>query len=357
MWRSIAVVWLLWTVSLFLASLANFYDLRNQGSQSNLQAQLWKFLLLLLPWPLLSSGLIVYFSRLPSKIAWQQVGRIFLFLVLVFLPVHVIYEHTVYAFRIYKHQPDWLEIMQLVSPLQIWVDVMLLLFTLSAHLAVNYWQRSQQQLMMASHSRQQVLALKLVQLRAHLEPYFLLSALEGIENLLISAERPMATRALARLSDLLRYVLASSQETELSIADEFGFLKDYLSLQNLGFGNHLQTTWSLEERDWSAAQIPPLLLYPLFDYAIRNMQAALRVAQGSMRIRAEIVECVLSMSVDFSGDAKQTMLITEELEALQQRLELLHGSKASIRFLQYQASAALPHGVELRFPLTEMSDA
>lgn len=355
--RSIVIVWLLWTVLLFLATFANLYDLRNVGVSVNIQRQLFKFFVILVPWPLLSTGLMLYFSTLRSGIRWQLALKIFIVLMLVFLPVHIIYEHAFLAFRINKREPSWDDIVQILSPMQIWVDVMVLLFTLSAHLAFSYWRRSRQQLMIASQSRQDILALKLMQLRSHLEPYFLFSSLEGIENLLINAEGPMATRALARLSDLLRYVLESSQETEISIDNEIRFIRDYLNLQNLRFADRLQIEWVLEERDWSAHQIPPLLLYPLFDYAVRNMQADLQHTSGQLRVRASVVQNVLHLSLDFSADPEQPTVMTEELQAAQQRIALLQGKDAAIRFVRHPASDALAHGVILDFPLSELSDA
>jgi LytS/YehU family sensor histidine kinase len=282
--------------------------------------------------------------------------KILLVLILIFLPVHIMYEHAFLAYRINKHQPSWHEVMQLLSPLQVWVDVMVLLFTFSAHLAFSYWQRSRQQMLIAIQSRQDILALKLLQLRSHLEPYFLFSSLEGIENLLINAEGPMATRALARLSDLLRYVLESSQETEISIDSEIRFLRDYLSLQNLRFADRLQLEWILEERDWSAHQVPPLLLYPLFDYAVRNMQANLQHTNGRMRVQVSIVQSVLHLALDFSADAGQLPVVTEELQAAQQRITLLQGKDAAIRFVRHAESGVFAYGITLDFPLSELSD-
>jgi two-component system sensor histidine kinase AlgZ len=356
LWRSIAVVWLLWTALLFLATFANLYDLRNVGVATNIQRQLFKFFVLLLPWPLLSTGLMLYFASLRQSVHWRLSLKILLVLILIFLPVHIMYEHAFLAYRINKHQPSWHEVMQLLSPLQVWVDVMVLLFTFSAHLAFSYWQRSRQQMLIAIQSRQDILALKLLQLRSHLEPYFLFSSLEGIENLLINAEGPMATRALARLSDLLRYVLESSQETEISIDSEIRFLRDYLSLQNLRFADRLQLEWILEERDWSAHQVPPLLLYPLFDYAVRNMQANLQHTNGRMRVQVSIVQSVLHLALDFSADAGQLPVVTEELQAAQQRITLLQGKDAAIRFVRHAESGVFAYGITLDFPLSELSD-
>ncbi|MFZ6799041.1 histidine kinase [Undibacterium sp. Di24W] len=357
LWRSIAVVWLLWTVLLFLATFANLYDLRNVGVATNIQRQLFKFFVVLLPWALLSTGLTLYFASLRESIQWRLALKILLFLMLVFLPVYIIYEHAFFAYRLNKHEPSWDEIVQRFSPMQMWVDVMFLLCILSAHLTSSYWQRSRQQLMIASQSRQDILALKLLQLRSHLEPYFLFSSLEGIENLLINAEGPMATRALARLSDLLRYVLESSQETAISIDSEFRFTKDYLSLQNLRFADRLKVEWTQEARDWSAHQIPPLLLYPLFDYAVRNMQGNLQNAEGHIRVQVGIVRNVLHLALDFSADAGHVPTMTEELQAAQLRIALLQGKDAAISFVRHSDSEVFAHGIILDFRLPELSDA
>lgn len=358
LWRPLLIVWVLWCVFLFLATFANLYDLRHAGSHITFQTQLIKFLAILLPWPVLSSGLLIYFAAKNANkgIAWSQIVRLVLFLVLVFLPLHVVYEHAFFVAYIRRQALNWEAIVQALSPLQIWVDVMVLLFILSAHLALQYWQHGRQQLHIASQSQQEVLRLKLLYLRTHLEPYFLLSSLEGIENLVVNADTPMATRALARMSDLLRYVLESAQETNISVESEIRFLRDYLDLQNLACANCLQLQWEFDGHDWSAIQIPPLLLYPLFDYAVRHRQVTSKDQASPMLVRIALEQSMLCVSIDFNA-ASPILSSTEELEAARQRIALLHADVAAIDLMTQAAPTRLSHRIRLIYPITELDDA
>lgn len=107
---------------------------------------------------------------------------------------------------------------------------------------------------------------RLLALRGQLEPHFLFNALNAISALVRSDDKRVALGAIGNLSELLRYALQASEQERVTLADECGFVSDYLALQKLRYGDRLQVRIDgLEE-----AEVPPLLLQPLIENALRH---------------------------------------------------------------------------------------
>jgi two-component system, LytTR family, sensor kinase len=104
-------------------------------------------------------------------------------------------------------------------------------------------------------------------LRAQLEPHFLFNALNTIAGLIRIARPELATAALARLSELLRYVVEASRQDRVPLAWELEFATGYLELQQLRFGQRLQ--FAIRAAPASrGCDVPPLLLQPLIENAV-----------------------------------------------------------------------------------------
>jgi LytS/YehU family sensor histidine kinase len=104
-------------------------------------------------------------------------------------------------------------------------------------------------------------------LRAQLEPHFLFNALNMIAGLIRGARPELATTALARLSELLRYVVEASRQDRVPLAWELEFATSYLELQQMRFGPRLQ--FAIHHPAGSrSCDVPPLLLQPLIENAV-----------------------------------------------------------------------------------------
>lgn len=340
-WQQVLIVFLIWGVFLVLAALANLHDAQHVGISTSFERQLYAFLLLLLPLALLSSFLALYFHDLSdNKLKLSHLSWIACLLICGYLPLSLALELSIESYGSKHTIPRFSDLIARLSPLAAWLKAMLMLFAFSAHVSYAYWQRNRRQLLAANFARQQLLDLKLVQLQGQLEPYFLLNALEEIEVLVVEAEGPLANRALARLSDLLRYVLESSQEEWLKVSDELDFIKDYLSLQNLRFADRLRVQWEVNERSWSDYMIPPLLLYPLAEFAIKNMEARLQSRFADIHIHCLVLENHIHVLLHYSGEEDSTIASSLELETAKQRMFLLYGHTAFIQSVPYPLAVA-----------------
>lgn len=108
---------------------------------------------------------------------------------------------------------------------------------------------------------------ELFKLRQQLQPHFLYNSLNAISALII-LEPAKAEEMVSRLSDFLRSSLKQGRSERVRLEEELGFLKNYLWIESVRFGDRLQIEWSLDEAA-KDAMMPPFLLQPIMENAIR----------------------------------------------------------------------------------------
>lgn len=111
---------------------------------------------------------------------------------------------------------------------------------------------------------------RMLALRAQLEPHFIFNALNAISALVRAGDKADALAGIGRLSDLLRYALSATQREGVTIAEELGFVRDYLALQRLRYGERLQIRIDGDDEAVRQGPCPPLLLQPLIENALRH---------------------------------------------------------------------------------------
>jgi two-component system, LytTR family, sensor kinase len=105
-------------------------------------------------------------------------------------------------------------------------------------------------------------------LRMQLHPHFLFNTLHTIAGLIV--EQPAAARRMViALGDLLRLTLNDRSGSFRSLAEELEFADLYLGIEKLRFGDRLILDYDIDS-EAGAAQVPQLLLQPLFENAIRH---------------------------------------------------------------------------------------
>jgi two-component system sensor histidine kinase AlgZ len=110
-------------------------------------------------------------------------------------------------------------------------------------------------------------AARLSELQARIRPHFLFNTLNSAIAL-VRAEPAKAEALLEDLSDLFRHALMEQGEF-VSLADEIALAQRYLAIEEVRFGDRIQVEWVLDP-DAMAAKLPPLLLQPLVENAVRH---------------------------------------------------------------------------------------
>ena len=108
---------------------------------------------------------------------------------------------------------------------------------------------------------------KLSELQARIRPHFLFNTLNTALSL-VRLDPARAEGVLEDLSELFRVALTNTGEA-VTLAEEVELAQRYLAIEQIRFGSRLQVTWELDA-DAGEARVPPLLLQPLVENAVRH---------------------------------------------------------------------------------------
>jgi two-component system LytT family sensor kinase len=100
-----------------------------------------------------------------------------------------------------------------------------------------------------------------------LQPHFLFNALHSISSLM-HHDIESADRMLARLAELLRLTIRTSDSQVVPLEQELDELKPYLEIERIRFGDRLAV--KIDVDDVHEALIPHMILQPLIENAIRH---------------------------------------------------------------------------------------
>ena len=108
---------------------------------------------------------------------------------------------------------------------------------------------------------------RLAELQSRIRPHFLFNTLNSAIAL-VRAEPAKAEAVLEDLSELFRHALANPTES-VTLEREIALARRYLAIEQIRFGERLQIQWDLDPTA-GQAKLPPLLLQPLVENAIRH---------------------------------------------------------------------------------------
>ena len=193
--------------------------------------------------------------------------------------------------------------------------------------------------MRASASREaavrgELASTRLASLQAQLRPHFLFNALNAASVLAKRGDAARAANVLARLSELLRYVLRGSESNgappqQVRLDEELAFADAYLSIERERFADRLHPVIDADTEARNA-MVPHLVLQPLVENAIHHGVDA-KIAAGEVRVSVHRDGEDLVMIVDDDGPGPGTEEATGiGLSNTRSRLLTLYGDKAKL---------------------------
>ena len=181
-------------------------------------------------------------------------------------------------------------------------------------------------------------------LRNQLHPHFLFNALQGVSALL-AKEPDEAERLLARLQSLYRHSLQSLRSTSVPLRDEVDWSREYLEIERARTSGRLRVRASVAE-DVAEAPVPPLILQPLVENAVRH-GIAREPGPGWITIAAVREEGQVVLRVANGISRPQKVVFGFGLRHTTRRLRETYGDEARLEVAQS------PTAIEfvLRLPL------
>lgn len=167
-------------------------------------------------------------------------------------------------------------------------------------------------------------------LRSQISPHFLFNVL----NNMVSMARHKSDQlepSLIRLAGLMRYMLYESDAKKVLLTQEIDYLKNYIALQKLRFGEDVEIKVNLQCEN-ETLTIEPMLLIPFVENAFKHGVAL--VVHPFIDIRLNINGNTLCFSVEnkFSKDMGQSKDKDSGigLTNIKTRLELLYPQRHSL---------------------------
>jgi two-component system sensor histidine kinase AlgZ len=277
--QTIALNVLAWTAICAVGALGSYNDGVHKGASGSyldMLARWWNFHV---PMLLLSTGLSLALARWPAMFdrarhTWLVYGA----LLVSFLPCEWMYVGSIMARLNGTTLPDspWGALTAL-SKGGWFTEYAWMTGTFLAMVAIGNRRRARSRELAWQAAQADNLNLNLaleqqrmLALRAQLEPHFIFNALNAISALVRSGDKTVALTGIGRLSDLLRYALSASLRDTVTIAEEVQFVRDYLALQRLRYGERLHFHIDGIDDVVGCGECPPLLLQPLIENALRH---------------------------------------------------------------------------------------
>jgi sensor histidine kinase YesM len=191
--------------------------------------------------------------------------------------------------------------------------------------ALLFAQRAYERQRQAEQLQARLTETQLDALRAQLDPHFLFNALNSIAET-IHRDPAAADRMLVGLGELLRSSLERRDTRVVPLEEELRLLRHYLQIEQVRLGDRLDVQWDVAP-GLADALVPPLLLQPLAENAIRHAIAT-KIAPGRLEVRAWADRDGLWLAIRDDGGAQASAAPIRHgvgLSNIRARLALLYG--------------------------------
>ena len=198
--------------------------------------------------------------------------------------------------------------------------------------------------------------LKLRSLQLQMNPHFIFNSLTSIQGFILMESGDKAMRFIDDLAIILRTSLENASEDYILLKDEIEFLKTYAEMEQFRYGKKLEVNFINELEDEADVFIPPMLVQPLIENAIKHGIAGLKT-QGVITVRFYNDSGVFTISVKDNGIGRTASKKNRSanhtgkaLSILKERLALLNEKNKTdihrIRFIDLEQDGE-PLGTEV----------
>lgn len=197
----------------------------------------------------------------------------------------------------------------------------------------NFWLDTQKQNLRERELIKLAHQSEMKSLRAQIQPHFLFNTLNSI-SASVPAQQEHTRELIAQLAGTFRYALKASEKEWIPLHEEVEFVISLLQLEKARFGERLEYEVKGDYRE-HAAYIPPMLLQPIVENAIKHGIAP-SIDGGKVIIDINHNDDKMNISVSNTGVKydKDVSVLTRSggvgLKNTIQRLDLLYGEKISI---------------------------
>jgi sensor histidine kinase YesM len=203
---------------------------------------------------------------------------------------------------------------------------------------------------------EQLATAQLAALRGQMDPHFMYNTLNAVTGLVRDRRNDEALSMIVGLSEFLRRASEDSHRSEVTLGEEVDYLRRYLDIQKVRFGERLRIRLDIPP-DLLRAKVPNLLLQPLAENAIKH-GIARRVLGGTVSVAAvrhdgDLVITFQNDGPPRDGDPDGDPQATHAgvgIANLSTRLQILHGNRSALQLRHVDAGGT---EVLVRLPYVE----
>lgn len=205
-----------------------------------------------------------------------------------------------------------------------------LAYILKEFLAIGslaYFMYSAQQDEQLKVLKEQKLIAELTYLKAQLQPHFFFNTLNNIYSLALQQSVETAP-LVAKLAEMMRYILYKADEKLVSLKDEIAFIQNYVEVENIRYRSAINIKFDVQGID-DFSKISPLLLLPFIENAFKHGVED-EEKEGFVSIVICKTEDELTLEVRNSTAKKKENTGGIGLINVQKRLEILYPEKYNL---------------------------
>ena len=214
--------------------------------------------------------------------------------------------------------------------------------------AGDYYRQARVKEVRSARLETRLMESQLQALQQQLQPHFLFNTLHAISTL-VHRDPDKADLMVERLSDLLRVTLRKVGVQEVELAEELEYLRAYLDIEQIHFGNRLRVEYRVDAAAMDAL-VPTLILQPLVENAIRHGLEPMTRA-GTLTIEAQADGDTLWLRVRDDGAGLPKTWKRREgvgLTNTRSRIDRLYGEEAALTVRENPGGGVL---VDIYIPL------
>ena len=164
-------------------------------------------------------------------------------------------------------------------------------------------------------------------LKAQVHPHFLFNTLNNIYSH-TQDTAPVAAKLISGLSDILRFILYESNQPLVPLSKELKLMREYISLEQIRYGNKLDLHIDLPEKT-NDLYISPLLMLPLIENCFKH-GASTMLEQPWISLHVTIQDKQMQLKL-LNGKTNEKNQYRQPsgigIQNVQKRLDLLYGGK------------------------------
>ena len=165
-------------------------------------------------------------------------------------------------------------------------------------------------------------------LQAQIEPHFLFNTLANVVGL-IHPQPDQAKLMLEQFIVYLRATLSATRAEHSTLSSEFAMMKNFLAILQIRMGDRLQVRFDLP-RDCADISVPPMLLQPLVENAIRHGLEP-KIDGGEVALSVKRLDGKIAITIADTGLGFQNSNSTGiGLKNVRERVQQLYGGAGSV---------------------------